>query len=56
MKSYSDKITTTEAVEERLGNRVDKIEKKVTYTFIAGILIGASSIGFDVFSYIKFFL
>lgn len=56
MKSYSDKITTDEEVEQRLGKRIDKVEKKVYYAFIAGALIGASSIGFDVFSYVKFFL
>lgn len=56
MKSYSDKITTAEEVEHRLGNRVDKLEKKLTYAFIAGALLGASSVGFDVFSFVKFFL
>ncbi len=56
MKSYSNNLSPTDKIENRLTQRIDKLEKKITYAFIGGVLLGAASIGFDVFSIVKFVL
>ncbi len=54
MKSYSDKISTTEEVEERLGDRIDKVEKKVfTYSLISAVSV-AINVGLAVVFYLKY--